>query len=144
MQSSLYNLVVNFAVVIIWVAVALLVVQRIMETREFKYLVEKTETGIIFTYRLGIYAGRVTLSRKWGVDYPRVSRKADGWEILFPPVYTDREITNYMKTLHPDDNKNKSHIKDLEIFRQVVIRNNHGLECIRGQVFTEDRRKHPR
>lgn len=144
MQSSLYNLVVNFAVVIIWVSVALLIIQRFMETREFKYLVEKTQTGIVFTYRLGIYAGKVSLSRRPGVDYPRVNRKADGWEVLFPPVYSDREITNYMKTLNPSEDKNKSHNQDLEIFRQVVLKNNHALECIRGKVFTDDRRRYPR
>ncbi|MNN87667.1 hypothetical protein D3C81_2052540 [compost metagenome] len=96
---------------------------------------------MVFTYKLGIYAGCVRITRDWSLEYPNILRKADGWEIVFPGWYTDQQVYKFIMRANPTDGKNKSHSKDLEVFRQVVLMNNYALTCIRGVLYTEDRRK---
>lgn len=142
MSKTTYDIGVNIALLIIYSVLIILIIQRVMESRGFTYLVERTSDGMVFKYKLGIYAGCVRITRDWKLEHPNLLRKADGWEIVFPGWYTDKQIYGYIMRTDPCPSKNKSHEKDLEIFRQVVLKNNHSLTCIRGVLFTEDRRGH--
>lgn len=144
MSKTTYDIATNFALLIIYGVIGLLIIQRVMESRGFSYLVERTPTGMIFTYKLGIYAGCVRITRDNDLEYPNLVRKADGWEIVFPGWYTDKQVYRFIMKAEPRQGKNQSHAKDLEIFRQVVLMNNYSLTCIRGVLFTEDRRKSSR
>lgn len=141
MSKTTYDIGVNFALLIIYAVLIILVIQRVMESRAFSYHVERTVNGMVFTYKLGIYAGCVRITRDWSLEYPNILRKADGWEIVFPGWYTDQQVYKFIMRANPTDGKNKSHSKDLEVFRQVVLMNNYALTCIRGVLYTEDRRK---
>lgn len=141
MSRTAYDVAMNFTLLIIYAVLLILIVQRVMESRGFSYLVERTPTGMVFTYKLGIYAGCVRITRDWNLEYPNVLRKADGWEIVFPGWYSDKQVYGFIMITDPEPGKNRSHAKDLEIFRQVVLMNNYTLTCIRGVLFTEDRRR---
>jgi hypothetical protein len=140
MSNTTYDIAMNMALVIIYGVLTILIIQRVMESRGFSYLVERTSNGMVFTYTLGIYAGCVRITRDWSLEYPNILRKADGWEIVFPGWYTDQQVYRFIMRANPTEGKNKSHSKDLEVFRQVVLKNNYALTCIRGVLFTEDRR----
>lgn len=144
MSTTTYDIAMNFALLIIYAVLGILIVQRVMESRAFSYHVERTPTGMVFSYKLGIYAGCVRITRDWEIEYPSILRKADGWEIVFPGWYSDQQVYSFIMRTNPCPSKNKSHAKDLEIFRQVVLKNNYALTCIRGVLFTEERRKSTR
>lgn len=144
MSTSTYDIAMNFALLIIYAVLGILIIQRVMESRAFSYLVERTPTGMVFSYKLGIYAGCIRITRDWDQEYPNILRKADGWEIVFPGWYTDQQVYRFIMRTDPCHSKNKSHAKDFEIFRQVVLKNNDALTCIRGVLFTEDRRSSKR
>lgn len=144
MSNSSYDLAITCALMIIYGVLIVLVIQRIMESRGFSYRVERVSGGLVFKYSLGIYAGCVRVTRDWNVEYPSVMRKADGWEIIFPGWYSDKQMYGFLMTRNPVTGKNQSHAKDLEVFKQVVLKNNDALTCIRGVLFTQDRRKTPR
>lgn len=131
-----YDMVINFILLLLYGVICLLVVQRIMEQRQFTYCVTRTPTGLRFEYALGIYAGVVLVTREVSAQNPTIARKALGWEITLPIWYTDRDLSVYVMTTYPRlTNGNNSHANDLEVFRQVVIKNNDSLECIAGQLF---------
>lgn len=144
MSTSTYDIAMNFALLIIYAVLIILIIQRVMESRAFSYLVERTSTGMVFSYKLGIYAGCVRITRDWNQERPAMLRKADGWEIVFPGWYTDQQVNSFIMSTDARSDKNKSHAKDLEIYRQVVLKNNYALTCIRGVLFTEDRRRSER
>lgn len=144
MSKSSYDIAMNLALMIVYSVLIILVIQRIMESRGFAYRVEKIPGGLVFRYSLGIYAGCVRVSRDWDVEYPSIQRKADGWEIVFPGWYSDKQMYGFLMRNDPISGKNQSHAKDLEVFKQVVLKNNDALTCIRGVLFTQDRRKTPR
>lgn len=136
MLQVTYDMAVNIALALIYGAIILLVIQRVMEHRQFTYRSFRTPTGMEFHYRLGIYAGIVTVTRQVSATKPTIVRKATGWEIVLPIWYTDKDLSIYVMTTHPRIvNGNRSHVNDLEVFRQVVLKNNDSLECIAGQLF---------
>lgn len=131
-----YGLVVNLVLSCLYFVLILLVIQRLMEQRQFTYRVFRTPTGLKFEYKLGIYAGVVTVIRDITVLKPSVHRKADGWEIVLPIWYTDKDLSSYVMSKEIKiENGNRSHINDLEVFKQVVLCKNDSLECIGGKLF---------
>lgn len=136
-----YDMVINFILLLLYGMICLLVVQRVMEHRQFTYRVNRTPTGLRFEYSLGIYAGVVLVTREVSAQNPTIARKALGWEITLPIWYTDQDLSLYVMTTYPRlPNGNNSHANDLEVFRQVVLKKNDSLVCIAGQLFcTSDR-----
>lgn len=145
MSPLTYEVAVNWILLGVWLTVALLLLQRMMEKREFTYRIQKTPEGLVFKYSLGIYAGCVRITRDEKFDEPVVRKRSDGWQFTFPIWYTEEQIQRWILYNDPTAKKGRtSHRNDLEIFRQVVLKNNDNLFSIRGKVFTGDRRKNPR
>lgn len=136
MSSAMYGLVINLTLTALYAVLLLLVVQRVMEFKQFTYRVFRTSTGMKFEYSLGIYGGTVNVRRNKHVTTPKLIRKAIGWEIVLPDWYTDNDLSNYfMSNKLTIDDGNLSHINDLEVFKQVVLCKNDSLECINGKLF---------
>lgn len=144
MSSLAYEVTMNSVLIVIYVVIGLLLIQRIMEKRGFTYHVQKTPDGLVFKYTLGIYAGCVRITRDTEYDEPVIRKRSDGWQITFPAWYTDHQIYRYIERNNPVQRKSSSHANDIEIFRQAVLKNNDKLMSIGGRLYTGDRRKHPR
>ena len=134
-----YDIIINFVVGIIWCVVGLLLVIRHMEVRGLKFNISQLEDGrgIEFSYRLGVYGGRVILERDPDVKEPVGELGLFGWVYKFPIKYTNTEMLDYVRNYAPKV-MDGSHSKDLLVFNEVVLNKNHALISINGQIFVYD------
>lgn len=130
----MYDLFSNAILLGIIVTIGLLILQRRMDAKTMDYSVTAVPNGWVFSYSLGVYAGKVRVTRRFGCVAPWFVRHIDGWEVIAPMHYSDDEINNFLLTHNPPLNGNYSHAKDVEIYREVMIRNNPSLVCVAGQI----------
>jgi len=105
------------------------------ERKPMKFSVDETPTGKVFSFSIGVYSGKIRLVRSADYQAPAFIRRFDGWEIRFPLCYSDEQMDFFVLTHNPDFSKNRSHSKDLDIYREVIIRQNSALACVGGAVF---------
>jgi len=134
------ELIMNLITVMIWLAVVVLLVVRRKERRGLLYGLTLTDDGMTFWYRLGIYAGTVTMIRDAMVKEPQLSGNVLGWLCRFPVSYTNKEMCGYIRAYAPHCSEDTPHSKDLWIFNEVVNRNNNALISVYGQIFVFDNR----
>jgi len=129
-----YDLVSNALLLGIGATIGLLIFQRCMEAREMTYSVTAVPNGTVFKFSLGIYAGKVRITRKVSCVKPWFIRHVDGWEIIFPMAYGDDEINDFIMKNNPPLAGDRSHAKDLYVYREVMIKNNLALSCVNGRI----------
>lgn len=129
-----HNVVLNGLLFAVWLMVALLVFQRWLESKGMTYGFEDLENGRLFSFQLGIYRGKIRLVRCPECRMPQFRRRFDGWEITFPMPYTDEQMDCYLLHHSPPPSNNTSHSKDLDVYREVIIKQNEGLSCIDGKL----------
>lgn len=130
-----YNIVSNALLVAVYGCIALLMFQRATEIRGIRYSFSEIPDGRLFQYALGLYGGKIRLIRSVDCTIPTFIRRFDGWEIVFPQCYTDEQMDCYVMTHSPAPSKNTSHSKDLEVYREVVIRQNDEVSCVAGKIY---------
>ncbi|MNM18520.1 hypothetical protein D3C81_288130 [compost metagenome] len=129
------NIVSNGLFVAVYGIIVLLLLQRWMESLGIRYSFSEIPDGRKFQYSLGLYGGKIRLIRSVDCTVPSFIRRFDGWEIVFPQCYTDEQMDCYVMTHNPPPSKNTSHSKDLEVYREVVIRQNDKVLCVAGQIY---------
>jgi len=134
------ELIMDLITVMIWLSVIVLLVVRKKERRGLLYGLTLTDDGLTFWYRLGIYAGTVTMVRDITVKEPQLSGNVVGWLCRFPVRYTNKEMCDYIRMYAPFCSDKTPHSKDLWIFNEVVNRNNNALISVYGQIFVFDNR----
>lgn len=132
----------NATVGILWLIVLIYVVVRIMESRAFEYSMKRTENGLVFEYRLGVYSGRVEMVRDGNAIFPTYQQVMGGWKFKFPIDYTLMDMCLFTKGCIKKGLEASSHSKDLLIFDQVANQKRDSLVCINGAVFLYDNADH--
>jgi hypothetical protein len=137
----MFDFVMNLTTAAIWLAIVVLLVIRRRERRGLRYGVSLLDDGMVFWYRLGVYAGTVRMIRDVNVKEPQLSGNLLGWDCRFPVCYTNQEMCQYIRSYGPTDlDENLPHSKDLLIFNEVINQRNNGLISIYGQIFVYDNR----
>lgn len=130
----MHDIIANFLVWVIYVLIAILLVQRRWEAKGMEYSVTKVPEGRVFSFALGIYAGKVRIVHRPSCVVPWFVRHVDGWEIVFPMAYSDEEVDAFLLCNDPPHSRNTPHSKDLEVYRQVMIYGNEELSCVAGRI----------
>jgi hypothetical protein len=132
------HLIEDLVVTLVWLVAIVLLVVRHKELRGLLYGLTLTDDGLTFWYRLGIYAGTVTMIRDMDVKEPQLTGNVLGWRCRFPVRYTNKEMCTYIREYAPQCSDKQPHSKDLWIFNEVVNRNNNALISINCQIFAFD------
>jgi len=134
MYDSLYEIAMNLILLAVYAALGLTLVYRYLISKDLDYVLVKVRSGYVFSFKVGIYAGKIKLIRQRGCAVPYFVKHLDGWEIIFPIFYTDKQINSFIMQNDPPVPKTASHAKDLEVYREVVINRNENLVCKAGQI----------
>lgn len=130
----MYDVAMNFILLVVYAAVVLALIYRYLVSKDLDYELVKIRSGYVFSFKVGIFAGRLKLIRQRGCAVPHFIKHLDGWEIVFPVFYTDTQINSFIMKNNPPGSKTASHAKDLEVYREVVIKRNENLVCKAGQI----------
>lgn len=128
------DVIVDLLIAVIYGVIVVLLIRRIMEARGINYSVARVSNGRIFEFRLGLYAGKLRLIKAPSCVRPFFSRHVYGWDIVFPPKYTEKEMDEFLLKNDLPDDGNPSHTVDLKVYREVVIRRNCDLSCVAGKI----------
>lgn len=134
MYESLREIAMNLIFLAVYTALGLMLFYRYLVSKEMDYTLVKIRNGYVFSFKVGIFAGKLKLVRERGTAHPRFVKHVDGWEIVFPLFYTDKQINSFIMQNNPPGSKTASHAKDLEVYREVVIKRNENLVCKAGQI----------
>lgn len=130
-----YDPIANAVLVLLYVFIGIRLVQRFMEAKGMKYSVTEVPYGRVFCFSLGLYAGRIHVHRTLECHHPTFIRHVDGWEVQFPMRYTEDEMDCYLMYHNPPYAGNTSHSRDMDVYREVVIRKNDELSCVGGDIY---------
>lgn len=130
----IYDIVMNLILLVVYTTLGFILVYKRLRSKDMDYVLVKNMNGYIFDFVLGIYAGKIRLTRQPGCVVPRFVKHVDGWEIVFPTFYSDHQINRFIMENDPPCCKKASHAKDLEVYREVVINRNENLECVAGEI----------
>lgn len=128
------DIIANLLVWMIYVLIGLMLLQRRWEAKGMEFSVTNIPGGRVFSFALGIYAGKVQIVRKPSCVVPWFVRHVDGWEIVFPMAYSDDEVDAFLLCNDPPYSRNTPHSKDLEVYREVMIHGNDCLSCVDGTL----------
>jgi len=134
MYDSLYDITMNLIFLVVYATLGLMLFYKYLVSRDMDYTLVKIRNGYVFNFKVGIFAGKVKLIRKGGCAVPHFVKHLDGWEIVFPLFYTEDQINSFIMQNNPPGSKTASHAKDLEVYREVVIKRNENLHCMAGQI----------
>lgn len=134
MYNSLYEITMNLIFLAVYTALGLVLLYRYLVSKDMDYTLVKITSGYVFSFKVGIFAGKLKLIRQRGCAVPYFVKHVDGWEIIFPVFYTDKQINSFIMQNDPPVSKTASHAKDLEVYREVVINRNENLVCKAGQI----------
>lgn len=134
MYDSLYEIAMNLICLVVYAALGLVLLYRYLASKDLDYTLVKITSGYVFNFKVGIFAGKLTLIRQRGCAVPHFVKHLDGWEIVFPVFYTDKQINSFIMRNDPPGSKTASHAKDLEVYREVVIKRNENLVCKAGTI----------
>lgn len=134
MYNSLQDIGMNLVLLVVLAALVLVIFYKYLVSREMDYTLVKIRNGFVFKFKVGIFAGNLKLVRERGCVVPYFIKHIDGWEIIFPLFYTDKQINSFILKNDPPVPPTASHARDLEVYREVVIRRNENLVCKAGQI----------
>lgn len=134
MYNSLQDIGMNFILIAVLTILVLVIFYKYLVSREMDYTLVKIRNGYVFNFKVGIFAGNLKLVRQRGCVVPYFIKHVDGWEIVFPIFYTDKQINSFIMKNDPPVPKTASHAKDLEVYREVVIKRNENLVCKAGEI----------
>lgn len=130
----MYDIFMNLVLLLVYGIIFVLLAYRRLESKGMDYTFTKIQNGYAFEFLLGVYAGKVRVVKRPGCVLPWFIRHVDGWEIIFPMSYDDRQVEDFILQNNPPASKNTSHSKDLDIYREVVIKRNDRLHCVAGKL----------
>lgn len=136
------NLGLNLITFFLWLAVILVAFARYLEHKGLEYSVVRTPTGMYFKYRLGVFAGRIDLTRDDTVATPVMTQGVNGWECRFPGHFTLKQMCTFISLASGTIDTRRSHSKDLVIFDEIVNKKNDALISINGVIYTYDNSDH--
>ena len=134
MYNSLQDIGMNFILLAVLALLVMVICYKYLVSREMDYTLVKISNGYVFNFKVGIFAGNLKLVRERGCVVPYFIKHIDGWEVVFPLFYTDKQINSFIMQNDPPVPKTASHARDLEVYREVVIRRNENLVCKAGQI----------
>lgn len=134
MYESLREIAMNLIFLAVYAALGLMLIYRYLVSKDLDYTLVKIRSGYVFSFKVGIFAGKLKLIRQRGCAVPHFVKHVDGWEIVFPLFYTDKQINSFIMHNDPPVSKTASHAKDLEVYREVVIKRNENLVCKAGEI----------
>lgn len=132
----MYDLITNILVLVIYGAIGLLIKMRLMESKGITYSLAYVKGVCTFKFSLGVYAGEVRIVRKPSCVLPWFVRRVYGWDVIVPTTYSEEEVNSFLLDNNPPSSNNAPHSKDLEVYREVVIRGNNELSCVAGTICT--------
>jgi len=128
------DIAANLLVWVLYVLIVLMLLRRHWEAKGISYSLTKVPEGRVFSFTLGMYAGKVRIVRRPSCVVPWFARHVDGWEIVFPMAYSDEEVDAFLLRNDPPYSGKTPHSKDLEIYREVMIHGNDALSCVDGKL----------
>lgn len=141
-MNTTVDIWLNVVLAVVMLIAAACVVGRVLELRGLGYKLQRTPVGLDFEYRLGIYAGRISLIRDDTVSSPQLTQGVLGWECRFPVYFTVKEMCDFIRLSSLKGIKKGSHSKDLLIFNEIVNLKNDALISLNGNVYTYDNSNH--
>lgn len=134
MYNSLQDIGLNLVLLVVVAILVLMLFYKYLVSRDMDYTLVKIRNGFVFNFKVGIFAGKLRLVRARGCAVPYFIKHVDGWEIIFPMFYTDKQINSFIMQNDPPVPKTASHSRDLEVYREVVIKRNENLVCKAGEI----------
>jgi len=134
MYESLIDIAMNLIFLVVYATLGFVLFYRFLVSREMNYELVKVCSGYVFSFRLGIFAGKLRLKRQKNCPAPYFVKRLEGWDIIFPSFYTDGQINEFIMRNDPPGSRKASHSRDLDVYREVVIKRNEKLYCSAGKI----------
>lgn len=128
--------------IVLWSLIGIGLIVRFMESRGFEYSLIHTANGMLFKYKLGVYAGCIEMKRDKNSVIPTITQGVNGWVCKFPLDYSLKEMSSYLNQQVAKTMQSNSHSKDLIIFNEVVNKKNDSLVSINGGIYLYDNPDH--